>query len=63
MFDILALSCSSSYLLMEISVAAGLEVPCVVTVRVLGTVANNKTLGKYAEFVNILYKGPVKSLF
>ena len=41
----------------------GLEVLCVVIVGVLGTVTNNKTLGKYTEFVNILFKDLVESLF
>ena len=41
----------------------GLEVLCVVIVGVLGTVTNNKTLGKYTEFVNILFEDLVESLF
>ena len=41
----------------------GLEVLCIVIVGVLGTVTNNKTLGKYTEFVNILFKDLVESLF
>ena len=32
-------------------------------VGVPGTVTNNKTLGKYTEFVNILFKDLVESLF
>ena len=40
----------------------GLEVLCII-VGVLGTVTNNKTLGKYTEFVNILFEDLVESLF
>ena len=35
----------------------------IVIVEVLGPVNNNRTLGKYTEFVNILHKDPVESLF
>ena len=41
----------------------GLEVLCIVIVGVLGTITNNRTLGKYTEFVNIVFKDLVESLF
>ena len=35
----------------------------IVIVEVLGPVKNNRTLGKYTEFVNIFHEDPVESLF
>ena len=40
-----------------------LEALYIVIVEMLGPVNKNRTLGKYAEFVNILHKDRVESLF
>ena len=40
-----------------------LEALYIVIVEMLGPVNNNRTLGKYAEFVNIFHKDPVEYCF
>ena len=54
---------ASSKYQQSLLVQGRLDVLYIVIVDVLGPVNNNRTLGKYTEFVNILHKDPVESLF